>query len=228
VKLRDLYTDLWRVAPRIYFPLLLLQGFALLWTLVPAFPGQAVLVSLVTDPLATGTSLAFAAAAYGERRLRWSEALNLGISAWLKLVVTSFLTIAAALGPTGWLFYLVYGWFARAFQGGGGWEVPFGLMILLALPGIYIGLRLFITVPVLFVESPSPLVALKRSWRLQAGYEGAAALAYLPLGFLVLILGLALNLALPKLGFILALRLVGPLGWTLYVVYCVQVLRATE
>jgi hypothetical protein len=161
---------------------------------------------------------------------------------WPLLVATSFLTVLSAMAPTGWLFALAYGRFATAYTGGAAFlefALPFAAMILCALPGIYIGVRLFVTVPLVFVEAHTPVSAQVRSWKLMAGHFWSAALAYQPLGLAVLVLGAPLALVLagtpfaalavpgnPGLaGFVVALRLVGPLGWTLYMIYCLQLLE---
>lgn len=246
----QLYGDLKRLAPRVYLPLLGLQLLALTVSLVPgqlSGPARGVaaaLVPLVFDPLITGTSLAFARDRVLERTTGFTDAIGVAFRIWPKLIATSLITVLFAMAPTGWLFYLAYKQFERAAHTGGdllALGLPFAGMIACALPGIYIGVRLFVTVPLLFIEEHSPLSAQKRSWQLTEGLWSSAALSYVPLGLLTLALagGLGVVLAGTALGSllapdhaptlvaggILALRLVGPLGWSLYVLYCLRLIR---
>ncbi|WP_218082036.1 hypothetical protein [Anthocerotibacter panamensis] len=248
LSLAALYTVLGRFARQTYVPLLVLQGLALLAVLAanstPDGPPRGIaqaLVPLGSDPLITGTSLAFVYPVLVGRPVSLGSALVQALAAWPRLVATSLLTVLAALMPSGWLFYFAYRRFEQAVSGAEGWgmvALPFGGMILCALPGLYIGFRLFVTVPLIFIEPLTPVAALRRSWQLMGGRLGTAFLAYVPLGVLVLVLGFLLNLLLsgtelaqilapgnpPLAGVVLALRLVGPLGWTLYVVYSLNLL----
>jgi len=216
----------------LYLPLLALQLVALGGSILPglvAGPLQGVVSALVPlgiDPLVTGMSLALVHQARRGQSLAGREAWGQAVRIWPRLVATSALTVLAAVAPTGWLFYLAYHAFEQAFLGGGNFILPFVGMILAALPGIYLGVRLFYTVPLLFTEPQPPLSALKRSWQLTRGRWWQTATAFLPLGGLVLLVGLLLGwllsgLSIPGLAYpqwVLALRLVGPLGWTFYLV----------
>ncbi|MBC8122155.1 MAG: glycerophosphoryl diester phosphodiesterase membrane domain-containing protein, partial [Gemmatimonadaceae bacterium] len=196
---------------------------------------------LVTDPIITATSLAFA---YGvlTGQTTMGTAFVTGVRTWPLLVMTSALTVLGAMVPTGWLFALAYGHFAQAFNGGEGFlmiALPFAAMLALAVPGIYIGVRLFAAVPILFVERHTPFSAIRRSWILLKGQWWSTALAFVPLGAMLLILGALLSLVLVGSPFadlllpsrpawsggILALRIAGPLGWTLYMLCCLRLLK---
>lgn len=208
----------------------------------PGRGAAAALVPLVLDPILTGTSLAFACQVLTAAVPDFGAALTRGVRTWPVLIATSILTVLAAIAPTGWLFYFAYRRFEQAFQGHEGLvavALPFALMIVLAVPGIYLGVRLFVTVPLHFGESHGPLSPLPRSWQLTRGRWWSAAVAFLPLGLLVLALGLPLSLLVGPTGLaplllpgnpglaggVLALRLVGPLGWTLYMIYCLELIK---
>ena len=49
-----------------------------------------------------------------------------------------------------------------------------GATILLVIPGIYVGCRLLVCVPVALVEEKSPRDSLSRSWQLTSGFAGRA------------------------------------------------------
>ncbi len=246
---KSLYRALWQVAPRVYLPLLVLQAVALATNLFantlqgPARGATSALIPLVLDPVLTGTSLAFAYQVLRGQGDDFSAAFTTGFRTWPNLVFTSVLTVFGALAPTGWLFYFVYRRFEQAVKSNEGLlatALPFAGMLALAIPGIYIGFRLFITVPLLFAEQQTPLSSLRRSWQLLQGNWWSAATAYLPLAAVVLLIGLPLAFLLsgsplselllqsnPQFaGFIVALRLAGPLGWTLYMIYCLRLLES--
>lgn len=246
-----LYPELGRYVQRTYLPLLGLQLLALVFSLLPnslsSGPLQGIataLVPLVTDPIITATSLAFAHGILtGQTTM--GAAFVAGVRTWPLLVMTSALTVLCAMVPTGWLFALAYGRFAQAVNGGEDFlmvALPFAAMLALAVPGIYIGVRLFATVPILFVEHHTPFSAIRRSWNLLKGQWWPTALAFVPLGAISLILGAVLSpilassplaeLLLPSRpawsGGIVALRLVGPLGWTLYMLCCLRLLKQDD
>ncbi|WP_164929442.1 hypothetical protein [Gloeobacter violaceus] len=251
LSLSSLYRELVRVAPRVYLPLLVLQWIALAANLAvgslpqgPVRGATQALVPLVLDPVLTGTSLAYAHQALtGTGDRHFGAAFSRGVRTWPKLIATSILTVGAAMLPTAWLFYFAYRRFEAALLAGAAfWEVavPFGAMIVLAVPGIYLGVRLFVTVPLHFVEEHGALSPLPRSWRLTEGHWWAAALAFMPLGLLVALLALPLSFALVGTpwaerllpgnaaiaGIGPALRLVGPLGWTLYMLFCLRLIAS--
>ncbi|MBW4698584.1 MAG: hypothetical protein KME03_11955 [Aphanocapsa lilacina HA4352-LM1] len=250
LSLFSLYRELVRVAPRVYLPLLVLQLVALIVNLTaanlegPVRGATQALVPLVLDPILTGTSLAYAHQALtGTGDRDFGAALSQGLRTWPRLIATSILTVGAAIIPTAWLFYFAYRRFEAALLGGENFwavAVPFAAMIVLAAPGIYLGVRLFVTVPLHFAEEHGAFSPLPRSWQLTQGHWWAAALAFVPLGLLVALLAVPLSFALAGTpwaerllpgnaaiaGIIPALRLVGPLGWTLYMRFCLKLIAS--
>lgn len=231
------YTELRLKIGPLYGPLLVLQGLALMATGLPSlFPsgpvrgGISALIPLVVDPLITGMSLALAVQGLAGLKLGYAQAWQQALRTWGRLLATSLLTVGCAIAPTGGFFYLCYGLFEQAVLAQRDFitiALPFGGMILLALPGIYVGVRLLVTVPILFLEPLNPVAALRRSWALTKGRWWEAALAFMPLGGLIILLGLPLYAGVGMVGFTWAMRLVGPLGWTFYMLYC-QHLAATR
>jgi len=232
------YAQLWLKIGPLYAPLLALQGLALVATGLPSlFPsgplqgGISALVPLVVDPLITGMSLALAVRGLAGLRLDYAQAWQQALGTWGRLLATSLLTVLCAIAPTGGFFYLCYGVFERAVLAQAAFisiALPFGGMILLALPGIYVGVRLLVTVPILFLEPLNPVAALRRSWALTEGRWWQAALAFMPLGGLIVLLGLPLYALVGTVGFTWAVRLVGPLGWTFYMLYCQELVASRE
>jgi len=222
----------------LYWPLLGLQGVAwgAAWLagLVPVGLLRGLVSAMVplgVDPLITGMSLALAVRGLAGLKLDYGWAWQQAVRTWGRLLATSLLTVACAIAPTGWLFYGCYGIFERAVLTKSNFAtiaLPFSGMILLAIPGIYLGVRLLVTVPILFLEPLSPWAALRRSWGLTEGRWWQAALAFMPLGGLIGLLALPLYFLMGNLGLTMAVRLVGPLGWTFYMVYCQELVATRE
>lgn len=100
--------------------------------------GATVLIAILLSTLATAAATRAVAVAYLGGSITWQESLRFALRKAVPLIVLSFLTgLAVILG-----------------------------LIALILPGIYIGVRLFLASPALVVEDESARGAMKRSWAL--------------------------------------------------------------